>query len=186
MSDASNSPESPAVPGSSTPTASPPAPRRNLFIGVGAAIVVVLLLWSWLGRSGKGGAELSINLVTSDRDDLACASERTFGHYRCEFKAPGVPWPDPPAPADRLAPYYTVDQQLYVIPALFEQPVLAARYKEEQPKNLPRDQRPRFAARCQLKVIDRLRDFQTRWVKTGDWGHQDDAPVAIPSDCQIP
>jgi hypothetical protein len=158
-----------------------------MWLGVAAAIVVVILLWSWLGRSGHGGTEVSINLVTTDRDDLACASDKTVGgHYRCEFKAPGVPWPDPPAPADRLAAYYTVDQQLYVIPALFEQQVLAARYGQEQGKNLPRDQRPRFAARCQIKVVEHLRDFQTRWLKTGGWNHQDDAPVAVASDCQIP
>ena len=40
-------------------------------------------------------------------------------------------------------------------------------------------------ATCQLKLVDHLKDFQTRWVKTGEWGHQDEAWVAIASDCQV-
>jgi hypothetical protein len=150
--------------------------------------VIALAVWSFRGRHSGGtssGNDTSINLVTTDRDDLACASDKTFGRYRCEFRAPGVPWPDPPAPADRLAGYYTMDQKLVVIAGLFEQAALAARYAQEAPGKLPRDQRPRFSANCQLKTIDHLRDFQTRWIKTGDWNHQDDAPVAVPSGCKI-
>jgi len=40
-------------------------------------------------------------------------------------------------------------------------------------------------ANCQLKVTDHLKDFQTRWVKGGEWNHQDDAEVATASDCHI-
>jgi hypothetical protein len=168
-----------------------PLSRRPVWIILAAIAVIALAVWSFRGKSGGGGAGpgsvdgTAINLVTSDRDDLACASDKSFGKYRCEFKAPGVPWPDPPAPADRLAAYYTMDQKLIVIPGLFEQPALAARYAQEQPRNLARDQRPRFSASCQFKTIDHLKDFQTRWLKTGDWNHQDDAPVAVPSDCKI-
>jgi len=164
---------------------SPPASRRPAWLGVAAAVLVVLALWNWFGRGGHGAVEGSISLVTSDHDDLACASEQAFGRYRCEFRAPGVPWPDPPAPADRLAAYFTVEQKLYVVPGLFEQPALAARYAAEEPHKVPRDQRPRFSALCQLKVTDQMRNFQTRWVKTGGWNHQDEAPVAIASDCRI-
>ena len=73
-----------------------------------------------------------------------------------------------------------------MIPGLFEQPALAARYAQEEPHKLPRDQRPRFAASCHLKLLDHLHDFQTRWLKTGAWNHQDDAWVAIPSNCHLP
>ena len=161
----------------------PPAARRPRWLVVAVPVLIALALWWW--RAGHSGVDASISLVTSDHDDLACASEQTFGRYRCEFKAPGVPWPNPPAAADRLAGYYTVEQKLYVIPGLFEQPALAARYTAEEPKKVPRDQRPRFSAACQLKVTDQMRNFQTRWLKNGDWGHQDEAPVAIASDCRI-
>lgn len=157
--------------------------RRAVWIGF-ASIAVVVLAISGL-RGHRGSIPASITLVSTDRDDLACASEQRFGRYRCEFRAPGVVWPDPPAPADRLVGYYTVDQQLYVIPGLFEQPALAGRYTSDESRKLARDQRQRFAAACQLKVIDHMRNFQTRWLKTGDWGHQDEAPVATASDCHI-
>ncbi len=165
-----------------------PLSRRPAWIVLAAVAVIALAVWSFRGRHGGGagpGSDTAINLVTTDKDDLACASEKSFGRYRCEFRAPGVPWPDPPAPADRLAGYYTMDQKLVVIAGLFEQPTLAARYAQEAQGKLPRDQRPRFSANCQLKTIDHLHDFQTRWVKSGDWNHQDDAPVAVPSDCHI-
>ncbi len=165
-------------------TGNRPAARRPIWIAV-AVVLVGLILWGWRGRSNRA-TDASITLVTSDRDDLACASEQSFGRYRCEFRAPGVAWPNPPAPADRLAPYYTVDQKLYVIPGLFEQPPLAARYTAEEPHKLPRQQRPRFAATCHLEVVGQVRNLQTRWVKNGDWGRQEEAPVAIASGCHIP
>jgi hypothetical protein len=182
MTDSPAPTDSPVPPHTGTTT---PPPRRPSWLVVAAFVVVAVALWGWRSRGGHGVAA-SITLVTSDHDDLACASEQAFGRYRCEFRAPGVPWPDPPAPADRLVGYYTGEQKLYVIPGLFEQPVLAARYAAEEPKKIPRDQRPRFSADCQLKITDQMRNFQTRWTKTGDWGHQDEAPVAIASDCRIP
>ena len=100
--------------------------RRPVWIVFAAVAAVVLAVWAWRGH--RAGIAASITLVTTDRDDLACASDQRFGRYRCEFRSPGVPWPDPPAPADRLVGYYTVEQQLYVIPGLFEQPALAERY----------------------------------------------------------
>src|SRR5450631_212404 len=162
---------------------SAPAPRRPRLLGV--AVVAVVALALWLSLAARGSIDASISLVTSDHDDLACASEQTFGRYRCEFRAPGVPWPNPPAPSDRLAGYFTVEQKLYVIPGLFAQEVLASRYAAEEPRKVPRDQRPRFSAACKLKVTDQMRNFQTRWMKNGDWGHQDEAPVAIASNCRI-
>ncbi len=169
------------------PTAPPPSGKRGLMIFAGLAVVTIIV-WAVVGRggSGRGGTvRAEITLVTTDRDDLACASDKSVGQYRCEFRAPGSPWPNAPAAADRLAGYFTVDQKLYVIPGLFEQPALAKRYADEEQRHLARDQRPRFVASCQLKLVDHLKDFQTRWLKTGEWNHQDDAWVATASDCQL-
>ncbi|HSS40081.1 MAG TPA: hypothetical protein VLT58_15040 [Polyangia bacterium] len=172
-----------------TPPTTPPSSGKRRWLVVAAVAVAIFIVWTTWGRgggAGRGGTiQADITLVTSDRDDLACASEKAVGSYRCEFRAPGTPWPDAFAPVDRLAPYYTVDQKLYVIPGLFEQPALAKRYAEEEQRHLAREQRPRFVASCQLKLVDHLKDFQTRWVKTGEWGHQDEAWVAVPSDCRI-
>ena len=171
------------------PTASRPAsrPRKPLvWAGAAVAILIVWGVWGRGGAPGRGGTiAAAITLVTTDHDDLACASDKAVGQYRCEFRAPGTPWPNAPAPADRLAGYYTVEQKLYVIPGLFEQPALAKRYADEEQRHIPHDQRPRFVATCQLKLVDHLKDFQTRWIKDGGWNHQDDAWVATPSDCRI-
>jgi len=165
-------------------TPPPPPSKRGWLIFAGLAVVTIIV-WAALGRGGGGTARAEITLVTTDRDDLACASDKAVGRYRCEFKAPGTPWPDAPAPADRLAGYFTVDRKLYVIPGLFEQPALAKRYADEEQRHLPHDQRPRFVATCQLKLVDHLKDFQTRWLKAGEFNHQDEAWVAVPSACEV-
>lgn len=172
-----------------TPQTSPRPPAKRGWLIVGGLAVATFLVWTTWGRgagTGRGGTvQAEITLVTSDHDDLACASDKAVGQYRCEFRAPGTPWPDAVARIDRLAGYYTLDRKLYVIPGLFEQPPLAKRYADEEQRHLGRDQRARFVATCQLKLVDHLKDFQTRWVKGGEWNHQDEAWVAVPSDCRI-
>jgi hypothetical protein len=154
---------------------------------IAASVVAGVALWSWRGRVPGRGASIvaSINLVTTDRDDLACASRQAFGRYRCGFRAPGQPWPDQPARADLLAAYYTVNQQLMVIPGLFEQPAVAARYAAEEARGLPRDLRPRFIATCRLQLLGDMHHFETRWLRTGAFNPQDEAWVAVPSDCRV-
>ena len=154
---------------------------------IAATVVVAIALASWRGRIPGRGATIkaSISLVTTDRDDLACASPDTFGAYRCAFRAPGKAWREPPPRADLLAAYYTVNQQLLVIPGLFEQPAVAARYAAEEPRGLPRDLRPRFVATCRFELVGELHHFQTRWLRSGGFNPQDEAcdrrPVRLPS-----
>jgi hypothetical protein len=164
-----------------------PLPRRAAWIVIAATVVVGIVLGSWRGRvPGRGSTiDATVNLVTTDRDDLACASEETMGPYRCAFRAPGRPWPTGPARVDLLAAYYTVNQQLLVVPGLFEQPAVAARYAAEEPRGLPRDLRPRFIATCRFKLVGQLLHFQTRWLRSGGFNPQDQAWVAVPSSCQI-
>jgi hypothetical protein len=177
----------PSTPASFPSGASRPLPRGPAWIVIAASVVLGLALWSWRGRvPGRGSTiEATVSLVTTDRDDLACASGETFGPYRCGFRAPGSPWPTPPARAALLAAYYTVNQQLLVVPGLFEQPAVAARYAAEQPRGLPRDLRPRFIATCRFELLGELRHFQTRWLRTGGWNDQHEGWVAVPSDCRV-
>jgi len=180
-------PSTPASSPSGDSSASRPLPRRAAWIVLAASVIVGLALASWRGRvPGRGSTlEASVNLVTTDRDDLACASRQGVGQYRCGFSAPGMPWPAEPPRADLLAAYYTVNQQLLVIPGLFEQPAVAARYAAEERQGLPREMRPRFIATCRFRLAGELRRFQTRWLRTGGWNPQDEAWVAVPSDCRV-
>ena len=71
--------------------------RRGQSIVVGVAAVAGVALWNWRGPVVGTGSTIvaEISLVTADRDDLACASNRAFGRYRCEFRAAGAPWSAP-------------------------------------------------------------------------------------------
>lgn len=154
--------------------------RRSQWIVVGATAALGVALWSWRGRVAGPGTTIDaeISLVTTDRDDLACASDAVVRGHRCAFRAPGKPWSPAPRGADLLAPYYTTDQHLIVIAGLFEQPPLAARYAAEAPLRLPREQRPRFSARCRLKLVGRLPAFKSRWLAGADWASEDAVWVA--------
>ena len=176
-------------------TAAPGAPRgRGLrrprgfeWVLVGVAVVIAWKLWDWRGNvTGPGKTtKAPITLVTSDREDLACGFGGSVGRYRCAFDANGKPWPNPPTAADRLAPYYTTDRQLYLIPGLFEQPALARRYESESPATVPRDKQRRFVARCEVRILEKVDRFKTRWLASGGFNDSDAAWVAEPVNCTV-
>lgn len=152
---------------------------------VGVAALGAVLLFRARGSYGRGTElDVPITLVTSDREDLGCASSARFGRYRCEFRKGGDTWSDPPAPADRLAPYYSEDRRLYLIAGLFQQPALATRYAEEDPGQKPREALRRFSAHCKLRLVERTDGFDVRWLRTDTW-HSENGPawVAEPVQC---
>ncbi|HEY4188337.1 MAG TPA: hypothetical protein VGP07_24905 [Polyangia bacterium] len=177
----------PTIPAAAPPAPLPvPRPRAVKWLVVGIAAIVAGSLWSWRGKvGGAKPVDAPITLVTSDREDLACALDRAIGKYKCEFSAPGQRWSDAPAAKDRLAPYFTVDRQLYLVPGLFEQPALAARYQSESPQGRPRDKLRRFVARCKLRLVEKVDGLKTRWLVGGNFGPSDGAWVAEPEDCKV-
>ena len=186
------SPAAPATPETSptgAPTAAPlPVPRPQVlrWLIIGIAAIVAGSLWSWRGKSAaQKTVDAPITLITSDREDLACALGKAVGQYKCEFRAPGQAWPEAPAAKDKLAPYFTTDRQMFLIPGLFEQPALAARYKSDPPTGKPRDQLKRFVARCHLHLVEKVDAFQTRWATGTPFGPADGAWVAEPEDCKV-
>ena len=178
----STSPETGAAP---SPAPLPvPKPQVVRWLIIGIAVIVAGSLWSWRGKNAaQKTGEAPITLITSDREDLACALGKAIGHYKCQFRAAGQPWPEAPAEKDKLAPYFTTDRQMFLIPGLFEQPALSARYKSEPPAGKPREQLKRFVARCRLRLIEKVEGFQTRWATDANFGPADSAWVAEPEDC---
>lgn len=191
--DASGTP--PTEASSGTPPTTGPAPAAPLpvpkpqvvrWLIIGIAAIVAGSLWSWRGKTAaQKSVDAPITLVTSDREDLACALGKAVGQYKCEFRAAGQPWPEAPSAKDRLAPYFTTDRQMFLIPGLFEQPALAARYQSDPPTGKPRDQLKRFVARCHLRLVEKVEGFQTRWMTGSNFGPADSAWVAEPQDCKV-
>jgi hypothetical protein len=162
--------------------------RKRQWIAVLAAAVLAVPIWSFRGTAHQIGLDVDapITLITSDRDDLSCASSRAFGSYRCEFAAPNEPAAPVPAAADRLAPYLSETRQMFLIPGLFEQPELRSRYDREPPRGVARGRLRRFTARCRLKLVERVDGgFQVRWERSGTWGRGDVAWVATVTSCRV-
>lgn len=160
---------------------------RREWIVVVLAIAAAWPLWRSRGRVDRAGlvVDAPITLITSDRENLSCALPRWIGRYRCEFQSPKRPWPGPLPPGDLLAPYDTVQQQMFLIPGLFEQPSLVARYAREPPAGLPRDRLTRFVVHCKLRLMERVDEFQARWSLDWPWGPQAGVWVAEPVSCSV-
>jgi hypothetical protein len=165
---------------------------RGEWLVVVLAIAAAAPLWRSRGKVDRAGlvVDAPITLITSDRENLGCALPRWVGRYRCEFQSPKRPWPAPLPHGDLLAPYdteqhATVQQQMFLIPGLFEQPSLAARYAKEPPEGVPRDRLVRFVAHCKLRLVERVDEFQARWSRDWPWGPQAGVWVAEPVSCSI-
>jgi hypothetical protein len=135
--------------------------------------------------------DLALTLVTADAFGLACSSDGNFDGAHCAFDKGGEPWKpkagETPKPADVLMPYMTVDNVLFVIPGLWEQPILKKRLEDEPPARIPVEEREnhRFTASCKMKVDKKIEGFQVRWAPTGAWSPRDSAWIGRVSDCKI-
>jgi 4-amino-4-deoxy-L-arabinose transferase-like glycosyltransferase len=123
-----------------------------------------------------------ITLVTADRADLDCAAPAEIEGFRCGFADPAhrLKIPD----QKRLQPVMTRGRHMYLIPGLFVEPAISARYQSEPPDK-PRDQLKRFTAVCRIRVAGRLTGVRTRWSPDGAWTDPDDIDVGVLSDCTI-
>lgn len=168
-----------------TPTAPLRAPRAEWLL-LGAAAIVAIPLWQWRGQASGPGTTIMarITLVTSDREDLACASPRAVSGYRCAFeKDTNVATT---ATTKWLAPYMTESHEMFLLPSLFEQASLKARYEKEPPTTSSRSALRRFTAICKLRLIEKISGVQVRWVKTDTMSPPDNtAWVAEPIACKV-
>jgi hypothetical protein len=123
-----------------------------------------------------------ITLITSDRNDVGCSSDRMVERRRCGFNQDGTAQAGDER--DRLQPFMTVDRHLYVIPGLFLDPAIKRRYESEPPQK-PREQLKRFTAHCKLTVIGKMTDFKLRWVAAGPWSPPQKAEIATATDCKV-
>ena len=133
-----------------------------------------------------------ITLVPADKSDLACSLSQETDGYRCAFngRADTDTWPDlDPTNAEHrkkmLAPYKTLDDTLFLIPGLFEEPAVAERYADEGPRRLPRDKQDRFTAQCKLKLVKEVQGALVRWAPTGAWQGPHKVWIGEVSECRV-
>ena len=162
--------------------------RGKIFLGLIIAAIVIFAAYFATRRISPNAAAIlrtasaDITLVTSDRSDVACVSMKGFQGYYCGFSTEIVNWQGDEQ--NKLAPYYTVDRHQYLIPGLFLEPAIRARYQSEPP-NKPREQLKRFTARCQIKIVGKLAGVRTHWVANTAWGNPEDIEVGTVSGCKI-
>ncbi len=123
-----------------------------------------------------------ITLVTADLADLDCASPESIQRFHCGFTNEHARWPGDER--NRLQPVYTLDRHLYLIPGLFFEPAIRARYQSDLPDK-PREQLKRFTASCQLRIVGRLAGVRTRWEASSSWSDPQEIEVGTISICTI-
>lgn len=162
-------------------------PKREWLIVLGAVLLGAGLLFFTRGRSWSGGerVSLAITLITSDRHDLACALEQDVMGLSCAFREPERPAVPPAAASELLAPYMTPDRRMLLVPGLFEQPALSARYDREKPTGRARQRLKRFVATCQMELVSKVPQAKVRFGKRGNWDQVSDVWVAKPSGCTV-
>jgi hypothetical protein len=147
-----------------------------------AAVSAALFFRGSLTRAGDVRT-VDITLVAADKDSLSCAFGRSVQGFSCEFEAPQQAVPVAPSEKNRLSPYMTTDRTLYLGAGLFAQPEVLARVSSDLAK--PPKERQRFVARCQVKLVERVETFQTRWTPRGRWGQSGPAWVIEPLECTV-
>jgi hypothetical protein len=167
----------------------PGASRRRVFIGLGVGAVVIIGAALAMQRTpgspnSQPGSTVAadITLITSDRADVDCSAAGGVGAYRCGFSDENLPWHGDEQ--NKLKPYYTADRHLYLVPGLFLQPAVQARFKSEPPDK-PRDLLKRFTAKCNLKIAGKVGGVRVRWLSTGAWSNPEEVEVATVVDCKV-
>ena len=127
-------------------------------------------------------ASADITLVTADRADLDCASPDSIEGFRCGFADETTRLET--QEQNRLQPVYTLNHRLLLVPGVFAEPAISARYRSEVPGK-PRDQLKRFTADCHLRALGKLAGVRTRWSVGGTWTDRQDVEVGVISDCAI-
>lgn len=132
-----------------------------------------------------------ITLVSADKRDLACMLEAEVDGYHCEYAASDKTWSQAHPGSDAndrkhlLAPYRTIDDLMFLIPGLFEEPAVDERYRDEPGTKAPRDKLQRFTAQCKLKLIREVDNVMERWNPKWQWQGPNKVWMGTVSDCQV-
>ena len=158
----------------------------SLFIIVVGGISVLMLL---LGTErGGGGAsppkweegksyDIEITLVSTDRQDLACASGTEIKGLHCGFESQARRWSkgDPNDDKKMLRPYSTTNGVQFFGAGLWSEPALT-------PDKIPAT---RFSVKCKFAVAGKMPRADIRWHEGEGWNNVADWFAGSVSDCKL-
>ncbi len=175
--------------GGSKRSGSASARRKPATGSAGKALIYVLLVgaiavaFAYLGQMEGGSTssgpprvewkekdtvKVAITLVTTDVNDLACASSDELEGLRCGFVAKNKRSPKGNKPRQDpqvLQPYTTVDRIQFMAAGLWQQPELKARLDKEDWSNPS----PRFTVHCKLDIKGKVDTASVRWKPEEGW-----------------
>ncbi|MBK8255292.1 MAG: hypothetical protein IPK82_21865 [Polyangiaceae bacterium] len=170
----------------------PPPPTAGLGKAVALFITVVgglslamLLLGAERGGGGPAApkwnegqtVDVEITLVSTDRQDLACASGTEIKGLHCGFESQGKRWSkgDPADDKKTLRPYSTTNNINFFAAGVWAEPALAA-------DKLPGS---RFSVKCKFAVEGKMPRADVRWHEGEGWNNVTDWYAGAVSDCKI-
>lgn len=158
----------------------------TLFVVVVGGISLLMLLLGTERNAGGPAApkwedgkayDVDITLVSTDRQDLACASGTEVKGLHCAFESQAKRWSKGDANDDKkmLKPYSTTANVNFFAAGLWSEPALA-------PDKLPAT---RFAVKCKLNVVGKMPRADVRWHEGEGWNNVTDWYVGSVSDCKL-
>jgi hypothetical protein len=157
-----------------------------LFVLVVGGIALLMLV---LGAERGGGGpvipqwkegqqvEIDITLVSTDRQDLACASGTEMKGMHCGFETQARRWSkgDPNDDKATLRPYSTTANVNFLGAGVWSEPALL-------PDKLPNT---RFSVKCKFDVAGKMPRADVRWHEGEGWNNVTDWYVGKVSDCKM-
>jgi hypothetical protein len=152
---------------------------------VGGISLLMLVLGTERGGGGpvipqwKEGqqVDIDITLVSTDRQDLACASGTEMKGMHCGFETQARRWSkgDPNDDKTTLRPYSTTNNVNFLGAGLWSEPALS-------PDKLPNT---RFSVKCKFDVAGKMPRADVRWHEGEGWNNVTDWYVGKVSDCKM-
>lgn len=152
---------------------------------VGGLSLLMLVLGNEKGASGPQApkwadgqtVDVEITLVSTDKNDLACASGTEIKGLHCGFESQTKRWSKGDANDDKktLKPYSTTGNVNFMAAGVWSDPALAG-------DKLPQT---RFSVKCKLTVAGKMPRADVRWHEGEGWNGVSDWYAGSVADCKL-
>jgi hypothetical protein len=152
---------------------------------VGGISLLMLALGNERGQQGTQApkwnegqkVDVEITLVSTDRQDLACATGTELKGLHCAFESQSKRWSKGDANDDKkmLKPYSTTTGTNFMAAGVWTDPALSG-------ENLPAT---RFTIKCKLDVAGKIPRADVRWHADEGWNSVSDWYAGTVSECKM-